>query len=174
MQQIWLGPKHCGILLQTLATHRTCNRLHRVLDGSEGLQQAAAKSGWAPGISARCCKVWPGPWRQRSQQAAAKFAWVPGIAISYCTSGWATGLQQGDAKRGKRRDSSKLSQRLAGRQGLRQATAISGWAQGIRKAAVKSGHQGLQQAAQSRARPRERPNARKLILLRERVGFMLI
>ena len=41
-----------------------------------GSRQAAAKSRWAPGIAASCCKVWRGG----------------GIAASFCNFGWAPGI----------------------------------------------------------------------------------
>ena len=106
------------------------SKLLQSLAGRQGSQQSAAKSGWAPGIAASCCKVWLGgrdrskplqslAGRQESQQAAAKSGGAPGIAASCCKA-WLGA-----------RDRSKLLQSPPGRQGSQQSAAKPGWAPGI-------------------------------------------
>jgi hypothetical protein len=83
--------KGCSRLLQGEAGAKGCSRLLQSLARCEGLQQAAAKSGWVPRVAAGCGKAWLGAKGcsrllqglarcQGLQQAAARYGYVPRVA----------------------------------------------------------------------------------------------
>ena len=153
--KFWLGAKGCHRLLQCVAS-----RLLQGLAGRQGLQQAAARSGWVPRVAAGCCKVWlsakgcsrllQGVAGCQLQQAAAMPGSVPRVAAGCCKV-WLGA-----------KGCSRLLQGLTRSQGLVHAAANSGYVlrvaakscwklwrcQWLQQAAARCGRcQGLQQAA---------------------------